>query len=62
MSPDRPTRRARGADEQHDSTRLVVVLVPVYTRFFAAADYGLFDLLQVAPSVLVLLAGMQVES
>ncbi|MCL4539970.1 MAG: oligosaccharide flippase family protein [Bacteroidetes bacterium] len=39
-----------------------VLLVPVYTRFFAPDQYGLLDLLMSSMTILVLLAGMQIES
>jgi len=38
------------------------LLVPIYTRMLAPADFGLLDLLTIASSIMVLLGGMQVES
>ncbi len=39
-----------------------VLLVPLYTRLFAPADYGLLDLLTTSSALLSLLSGLQIES
>jgi O-antigen/teichoic acid export membrane protein len=39
-----------------------VLLMPIYTRVFDPAQYGLLDLLTVTSTALVLLSGMQIDS
>ncbi len=39
-----------------------ILLVPLYTRLFSPADYGLLDLLTTSSALLSLLAGLQIES
>lgn len=39
-----------------------ILLVPLYTRLFSPADYGVLDLLTTSSALLSLLAGLQIES
>lgn len=44
------------------SRLVMVLLVPLYTRAFAPADYGRLELLLITSTVVVLLSGLQIES